>query len=160
MLLSTIRQPLTLGALFALALALAIAALTPPGARVLADEKETLIAPFVKEPTAATTKSYDGHVMISVSGKGQAAGSAYSDAFYIFTDDAGNPVTPYHLVDFSLCINQQPVDNYVAIPPYRTDHHYQFKIVLPGHPQHLTFGVCDTYTVDNAGRFTIVGKER
>ena len=158
MLLSTIRRRLTLVALLALSLTLALsfAAFPSAAARVLAEGKETLTAPFVNGQNGATTsKSYAGHVRLRVSGFGQAAGTKDSDAFYIFTDDAGNPVTPYHLADFGLCINHQPVDTYVALPAYRSDHTYRFTIVVHGHPKKLTFGVCDGYTVDNSGRFII-----
>ena len=158
MLLSTIRRRLPLVALFALALTLALSFATfpPTTARVLADGKETLTAPFVKGQTGATTtRSYAGPVTLRVSGFGQAAGSKYSDTFYIFTDDSGNPVTPYHLADFGLCINHQSVDTYVTLPPYRSDHTYRFTIFVRDHPQKLTFGVCDGYTVDNSGNFII-----
>ena len=158
MLLSTIRRRLTLVALLALALTLALSFTTFPSAaaRVLAKEKETLTAPFVKgQNGATTTRRYAGHIGLSVSGFGQAAGTKDSDAFYIFTDDAGNPVTPYHLADFGLCINHQSVDAYVALPAYRNDHTYRFTIAVHGPPQKLTFGVCDGYTIDNSGRFII-----
>jgi uncharacterized repeat protein (TIGR01451 family) len=123
----------------------------------IAAAQETVTAPFVNGPNGATTtNTYSGSVSIKVSGFGQAAESKYSDAFYIFTDNSGNPITPEHHFDFGLCINNQPVENYLAtIPPFRTDHTYQFAISIGSSPQQITFGVCDTFTADNSGSFTI-----
>lgn len=149
---------LSLTATFVLLLALVLsnAAHIPVGARAANDE--TLTALFVNGPNGATTtNSYTGNVTINVSGTGQAAGTAYSDAFYIFTDASGNPITPIHPADFhfSLCINDQSVNIYVPqTPPYSSNHSYQFTITVKG-PQHLTFGICDTFTSDNTGSFTI-----
>ncbi len=98
---------------------------------------ETLTAPFANGPTGATTtNSYAGSVQ----------------------GTCGNPITPYH-DGFGLCINNQAVDNYVtAIPPYSSSHTYQFTISVGSSPQQLTFGVCDLYTSDNSGSFTITVK--
>jgi hypothetical protein len=119
--------------------------------------KETLTAPFVNGPNGATTTdSYIGSVSIRVAGHGQAAETAYSDAFYVFTDGSGNPITPEHHRDFGLCINDEPVENYLeTIPSYRSNHTYQFTISLESSSQQITFGVCDTFTVDNSGSFNI-----
>jgi hypothetical protein len=156
--LSTFRR-LTLAGIFILSLifALFIAVFIPTGAHVHAATQETLTIPFVNgQNGATTTNSYIGSVTITISGYGQEAGTKYSDAFYLFTDDAGNPVTPYHLYGFGLWINYQPVENYVtAIPSYSSDHTYQFKISLSGDPQPITFGIGDTYTVDNSGSFSV-----
>lgn len=90
---------------------------------------ETLIVPFVNGPAGVTTAgTYLGVVAITVSGFGQAAGTQHSDAFYIFTDGFGNPRTPEHINDFGLWINDQPVEHYVGVLPYRGDHTYRFAI--------------------------------
>ena len=129
-------------------------------AHVLAASNTDIInVPFANGPNGATTaNTYTGNVTITVSGHGHASQSAESDAFYIYTDNSGNPITPEHHFDFGLCINQKPVENYVAVSPYRDDHTYQFTISAGDSPQKLTFGVCDTYTVDNTGAFTITVK--
>jgi hypothetical protein len=80
-----------------------------------------------------------------------------SDAFYIYTDDAGNPIIPWHPTEFynwTLWINGGPADNFVSpIPPYSPEHVYTFEMLAPGGP--LTFAVGDTYTIDNTGAYTV-----
>jgi hypothetical protein len=149
-----------LGLAMAAALILVPVTVLSPGVAEAAGS-ETLTAPFSNGPNGATTaNTYTGSVSISVSGSGQASATAYSDAFYVFTDNAGNPITPEHHPDFGLCINSQSVDQYVApIPAYSSTHIYNFTITASG-PEHLTFGVCDTYTVDNTGSFTITVKQQ
>jgi len=123
-----------------------------------ADTTETVTAPFVNGPSGVTTtNSYSGNVSITISGTGQAAGTQFSDAFYIFTDSVGNPVLPVHSSDyhFGLCINNQPLGNYYSqVPSYDNSHTYQFPITLAT-SQKLTFGICDTFTSDNSGSFSI-----
>lgn len=126
-------------------------------------DTETLTAPFINGPNGATTaRSYTGNVTITVSSYGRSGPTQQdADAFYIFTDDSGNPITPVHPADFhfSLCINNQSVNTFVPqTPPYRGDHTYQFTLSVGSSPQQLTFGICDTYTVDNSGRFSITVK--
>jgi hypothetical protein len=88
---------------------------------------------------------------------GQASGTQWSDAFYIYTDYSGNPITPYHPTEFynwTLWINGGPADYFVEpIPDYNDTHVYNFTIEAPGGP--LTFAVGDTYTVDNTGAYTV-----
>lgn len=161
--LSITRRRLTFATIFFLLLTLALstAVFIPTGIHVQA-ATETVTAPFSSGPNGVTTNnSYTGPVSINVSGFGQASGTQCSDAFYIYTDFSnvqgacGNPITPVHNSAFGLCINNQPVDNYVAtIPPYNSNHAYRFTISVPN-SQKLTFGVCDTFTSDNTGSFTI-----
>ncbi len=115
-----------------------------------------LTALFTGGPNAVqTARSYSGPMTITVSGTGQAQGTLYSDAFYIYTDEKGNAVAPSHHSYATLCINSHPVDQFVLpIPPYSSDHTYKFTINAPGGP--LTFGVCgDSVLADNSGSFTI-----
>ena len=102
-----------------------------------------------------TTKSYTGPITITVSGTGQAAGKKYSDAFYVYTDEQGNPVEPTRVPAFALlCINGQPTDQFVqTIPAYNASHRYTFSFQALGGP--LSFGSCDPDTTDNTGSFTI-----
>lgn len=157
MVLSSIRRRLILVVMVVLSLALALplAAFIPILVHARAATQETLTVPFANGPNGATTaNSYTGTVAINVSGTGQASAAAYSDAFYVYTDNAGNPITPEHHPDFSLCINDQPVDNYMVIPPYHSNHTYQLALSVSDSPR-FTFGVCDTYTADNTGSFGI-----
>ncbi len=119
-------------------------------------QKETVTFPLTAGANGATTKhSYTGTTTITVSGTGQVAGTQYSDAFYIYTNSNGQPITPLHYKDFlSLCINAQPVDRFVkTIPPYNPNHIYTFQIDVPGVA--LMFGICDSGVRDNTGSFTI-----
>jgi|SRR5450755_1805773 len=162
-----LKPKLIVAFVMATVLVSAIVVLIPTGAHAHAATQETLTVPFVNGINGTTTiNSYTGFVTISVSGYGQASATQCSDAFYIYTDNSnvqgtcGNPITPYH-DGFGLCINNQAVDNYVtAIPPYSSSHTYQFTISVGSSPQQLTFGVCDLYTSDNSGSFTIVVKAR
>ncbi len=127
-----------------------------------AADGETVSVPFVNGESGATTfNEYSGPVTLVVTGVGQAAGTRMSDAFYLYTDEQGNPTPPEHSssgYNFTLFINDQPADALIqgAIPAYRSDHIYQFTINAPGGV--LTFGVGDTNTGDNTGAYTIIVK--
>lgn len=123
---------------------------------------EALTVPFVNGLVGVqTADSYSGRVLVKVRGIGQGAGTAWSDAFYIFTDGAGNPVEPWHPTEWhnwSLWINDGPVDAFVdPIPPYNPDHVYVFQIDVPEGP--LTFAVGDAGTGDNSGEYQIVVRD-
>ncbi len=131
--------------------------------------QETLLVPFNRVTCFSgnshgvkTLNSYKGKTRITVSGAGQAKGRQRSDAFYIFTDSANNPlVNPAHrdpnngLIDAVLWIDNQPTDNFMKpIPAYRSDHKYAFTINAPG--GQLVFSVADCDPRNNTGSFTIV----
>lgn len=124
--------------------------------------KEALTVPFVNGNVGVdTVNSYSGRVLVKVRGIGQAAGTAWSDAFYIFTDDEGNPVEPWHPTEefnWTLWINGGPVDVFVnRIPPFNPDHVYVFHInVSEGQ---LTFAVGDSWTIDNSGEYRVVVRD-
>lgn len=100
-----------------------------------------------------TTNSYSGSVTITVSGTGVADQTQQSDAFYIFTDNAGNPITPYHAHCWVMDINGQPTETFGQIPQYNSSHSYQFIMTAPGGP--LTFIICDGNHTDNSGSLNI-----
>jgi len=121
---------------------------------------ESLVVPFTGGPQAVTTRStYSGVVTLTVTGIGQASGTQFSDAFYLLTDYAGNPIPPYHPTceyNWVLWINGQHAENLIEgqqVPVYRGDHSYTFSINAPG--GHLTFGVGDVYTADNVGSYSV-----
>ena len=123
---------------------------------------ERLTVPFKNGDIGVqTVNSYSGRVLVKVRGIGQAAGAAWSDAFYILTDDEGNPVEPVHPMEWfnwTLWINGGPVDAFVnPIPPYNPDHVYVFHINVPEGP--MTFAVGDSWTIDNAGEYQIVVRD-
>ncbi|MCA9964437.1 MAG: hypothetical protein KC423_09345 [Anaerolineales bacterium] len=124
------------------------------------NSSETLIAHFAKGPYAVTTmREYQGPVTVTITGIGQASATQYSDAFYILTDNFGNPINPVHptlLYNWVLWINGQHAENFIPgqqVPSYRSNNSYTFQINAPGGP--LVFGVGDVGTGDNTGSFTI-----
>ncbi len=119
---------------------------------------ETLVVPFSLGTNGVQTNlSYIGAVTVTVAGVGQASGTQWSDAFYIYTDSSGLPIDPRHPTEFynwTLWINGGPADNWVQpIPPYNDAHIYNFSMNAPGSP--LTFAVGDAGTGDNTGAYTI-----
>jgi len=138
---------------------------------------ETLFVSFTGGPYAATTvNQYSGTVWIYVSGNGTAAGTQWSDAFYVYTTSAGvplqppgviglnNPLHPWHcdflLYNWVLWINGQHAENLMpggiaSLPAYNPSHQYVFTISLPSATT-LTFGVGDTGAWDNSGNYDIV----
>jgi len=104
-----------------------------------------------------TKNTYSDPIAIQVEGIGQASGTEWSDAFYIYSDSDGNPIQPWHPTEFynwSLWINSEPVDALVSsIPAYSSSHIYVFIVDAPG--GQLTFAVGDTGTDDNSGSYTI-----
>lgn len=123
---------------------------------------ERLRAPFAGGPTAVTTStSYRGKVTITVSGYGQAAGTSCSDAFYLFAESSGTracdrQTTPRPAAEFGLAINGRPATAWIGTrPAYTGNHLYRFTVTLPDEPVKLTFGVGDTYVVDNSGAYRI-----
>lgn len=116
---------------------------------------ENLNVPF-NGSGGRTSLTYDGLATITVSGVGQASGQNYSDAFYVFADGTGAPVTPTHPNEFVLTINGQPAHNFIKAqqaPGFRQDHRYVFRINAPPGP--LTFGVGDGFPSDNTGSYRV-----
>lgn len=130
-----------------------------PAATAAAPPKETLTAPFTSGPYGATSANeYNGQVLVRVTGTGQASGTAFSDAFYIYAVGTVDIVPPVLAHEFGLYMNGQPIATFEtggAVPAYKPNHRYTIIVNVSG-PQHLTFGVGDTYTVDNTGSYHIV----
>ncbi len=122
---------------------------------------ETVKAPFTEGPSAVTTaNTYSGKVKIDITGVGQAAETSYSDSFYRYTDN-GTKIAPVSANEFGLYINGKPAQSLFPssqdIPSYNQDHSYSFTIDAPNGA--LTFGVGDTFTVDNTGSYNITISE-
>lgn len=119
---------------------------------------EILTVPFTGSYHAVYTQyPYQGKVFIRVFGTGQSAGTQYTDAFYLFTDSDGRLQTPQHPTDWILTINGDFAHYLIPdeqIPPYRSDHIYDFEIVVPD--GNLSFGVSDGFAADNSGSYAIV----
>jgi hypothetical protein len=118
---------------------------------------EELELPFSKGTTGVlSNNSYSGNVRITVAGKGQSAGSAYTDAFYLFTDGEGNSIPPEHPEEWILTINSKLAHHLIPdkrIPSYNDEHVYSLEIEAQGGV--LRFGIQDGYAVDNTGSFSI-----
>jgi outer membrane protein assembly factor BamD (BamD/ComL family) len=116
---------------------------------------ESVNVPFDGGPASTRTRySYSGRVFITVSGTGQASGTDYTDAFYVFADSEGNKLSP-EMIGFSLTINGQLAKNLIPqgqVPTYRDDHVYTFDINAPGGG--LYFGV-DDQSDDNTGSYRV-----
>jgi hypothetical protein len=92
-----------------------------------------------------------------VSGAGQAAGSATTDAFYLFKDGDGENIPPQPIDESILTINSNLA--YTMIPnerrpAYNADHVYSFDIEAPGGV--LVLGIMDGYTADNSGALSVI----
>ena len=130
---------------------------------------ETIIVPFTTPDAGQTTGLYDNIVQITVSGVGQSLGTAFNDAFYLYTDSAGNPITPpvndpsYYQMTFGTATlvafdPAQDVKNFLVgpIPAYNSSHTYTFDINTGvSTPTQLHFGVSDGDFSDNSGAYTI-----
>jgi hypothetical protein len=129
---------------------------------------ETVIAPFTMPDGAVTTGTYDNIVQITVSGVGQSAGTDFNDAFYVYTDGSGNPVTPFNDPSFyQLTFGTttlvpldpaQDIKNFLVgpIPAFDSGHTYTFDINTGvSMPTQLHFGVSDGDFADNSGAYTI-----
>jgi len=120
--------------------------------------REALTVFFKDGAKGVSTESlYSGYVTIIVQGTGRASGAQKSDAFYVFTDFNGESIKPMRyaeLNNFTLWINGEPADMFVdPIPPYNSDHVYEFTIKAPDGK--LVFAVGDVYVADNDGYYTV-----
>jgi hypothetical protein len=131
---------------------------------------ETVTAPFTDGINAVSTiNQYIGTVLITVSGTGQAAGEQWSDAFYVFANEAGEEFTgppglgidtggPWHTAAaWVLTINEKPAEDFIqggVVPAYSASHEYSFQINVPELTV-LTFGVGDGNGGDNTGSYVI-----
>ncbi len=130
---------------------------------------ETVVASFTTPDSAVTTGLYDNIVQITVSGVGQSLAAMFNDAFYLYTDNSGTPITPSNDPNFyQMTIGTttlvglnpaQDVKNFLVgpIPTYDSSHIYTFDINTGVNaPTQLHFGVSDGDFADNSGAYTIM----
>jgi hypothetical protein len=104
-----------------------------------------------------------GKVQITVSGVGQSAGSAYNDAFYVYTNGTPYNDPSYYQLTFGTTTlvgfnPSQDIKNFLVgpLPVYNPDHLYTFDINTGAStPTALHFGVGDGDFADNSGAFRI-----
>ena len=122
---------------------------------------EALTVPFKPGSSVPkTTRSYSGRVNITATGTGQAFSGRSSDAFYLFSDSAGNPLTnpqePATSDGFLLMIDGQPAKKSIttgSIPSYKDNHTYQFAALGKGTT--FTFDVGEPKTSSNTGQLLL-----
>ena len=137
--------------------------LTPSGVST----QETIKVDFMKHTTCSynntytgiqTKYTYQGDIVLTVSGVGKAKGNQLSDAFYIYTNEQNKPIDPIHdnVIGAILFINNLPADDFIrsSVPLYTSNHIYRFTIhVLKGK---LIFSVGDCRPQNNSGHYTII----
>ena len=90
----------------------------------------------------STQHTYSGTVSIIVSGYGRASSPEYSDAFYIYTDTSGNPLsTPHTSTCLIMYINGNTADSSVGLPNYESSHTYSVTMNV-SQPGTINFGIC------------------
>jgi hypothetical protein len=133
--------------------------------------RETLVAVFSRPDGGVTLNAYYGHVMLRVTGVGQAYGAAYNDAFYLFTAPFSWPQNGHDggyyqlsfgtspLAPFSLASNARNV-LVGPLPAYNPAHDYTFVIdTRLWSPAQLHFGVSDGGYNDNTGAYVITATQ-
>jgi hypothetical protein len=118
---------------------------------------ETLVVPFDRGEATITQYEYWDNVRIVVEGTGQAGGTAYSDAFYLYTDANGQPLEIPQPAMFDLEIDGQRAIERIEgdPPPYNDAHLYAVLVDAGPRARHLAFRISDEVVGDNTGSFTI-----
>jgi hypothetical protein len=120
---------------------------------------ETLIVPFDRADPTYTEFKYTGRVRVVVEGTGQAAGTAFSDAFYLYTDADGRPLQPPQTEMFDLAIDGQRAIQALGLvddpTPYNDDHQYAVIYDVGPELRRIAFRISDEVVQDNSGAFTI-----
>jgi probable HAF family extracellular repeat protein len=136
-------------------------------AYVATSATETLTATFTQPDGGISIGSYQGYVLLHVTGTGQAYGATHNDAFYLYDAPFDPPQNghdgsyyqltcgPDTLHAFDQAFNAK--NSLVGpLPSYNPTHEYTFmvdtRLVSPGQ---LHVGVSDGGYSDNAGEFTI-----
>jgi hypothetical protein len=129
--------------------------------------QETLGATFTQPDGGVTVNAYRGYVLLRVTGVGQAYGSAYNDAFYLFTSPFSPPRNGHDGGFYQLTFGTSPLParslgsnagNFLVgpLPAYNPAHDYTVlldtRLWSPG-PLH--FGVSDGGYSDNTGAYVI-----
>lgn len=131
--------------------------LQPP--YILPGAAETLMVPYDKLEATTSIRQYSGLVTLEISGTGKAAGSSYSDAFYLYTDEKGSPYQIPLTEAFDLEIDGQRAIAALGVrhnpPYYSTQHRYTVTYDVGIRSRTIQFRISDSYVVDNTGSFQI-----
>jgi hypothetical protein len=124
-----------------------------------APQEETLTIPFDRDTPVRTTFRYRGNVRLLIEGTGQAAGTAYTDAFYAYANADGTPLETPQLADSGLVINGTAALAALELAdkplPYNADHFYTAVYDVGFELHTITFQVADATPEDNTGAYTI-----
>jgi len=111
-------------------------------------------------PGVQTRHSFSRTVLITVSGTGHVSAKENSDAFYVYNDIFGKPLSPPNAAScWVLYINGQHASLLAGLPVYTSTHVYKFSISL-NQSGPITFGVCDGRAADNSGGYTITVQQK
>jgi len=141
---------------------------------------ESIYIPFTTPDAAISTQTYSDFVTVKVTGTGQSDGLCWNDAFWVYTDSSGAPVSPgngsggYQLnFDTSTLLPSIPFTQNAAqriyfdfdngfeplsqpyYPPSQASHEYNLALKVGSIPSFLHFGVCDGVFGDNTGAYNI-----
>lgn len=151
-------------AVSALALASSATAVTIAGVGYTpVGSSEIVSVAFTTSNGGVSANTYSGYVLVTVSGSGRANSTALNDAFYVYTNGAGSPISPVNNASFyqlgidTLALVGSPgsptpanraARNFIFfdvdagaevlarpyVPAYRADHVYQFVISVAALP--------------------------
>ena len=120
---------------------------------------EIITVPFNQASATQTACTYTGLVHLVIEGTGQAGGSDYSDAFYLYAHEDGTPYETPILEHFDLEIDGERAIyrlNLVDSPPtYNPEHVYAVDYQLGDTPRVINFRISDSIVDDNTGEFRI-----
>ncbi len=127
--------------------------------RAQINTEESLVVPFDKLQPTLTRYKYHNKVMLIISGTGQAGGKSYSDAFYLYTDEQGEPYPVPAKEAFDLEIDGQRAIITLGLrknpPPLSSDHIYTVTYDVGATPRQIAFRISDRVVSDNTGEFMI-----
>jgi hypothetical protein len=146
---------------------------------------ESVNVSFTTPDGGVSSETYSGYVEARISGSGCSNSSALNDAFWLYTNFAGNPVSPHIDSTFPNCYqlafdvkaitafpplnqlasqrivydgdSQNEVVSWPYLPAYQTTHEY--RIVLDTRTttaKQLHFGVADGNFNDNSGSYSVL----
>ncbi|MFN8374151.1 MAG: hypothetical protein U0694_14900 [Anaerolineae bacterium] len=120
---------------------------------------ETLTIAFDQIEPTYTQNSYRGMVTLIISGTGQAGGTDWSDAFYLYRRGDGSAYDPPLLQHFDLEIDGQRAIETLGLlenpPAYSPDHSYTVTYDLGTQARRIAFRISDAVVGDNTGAFHI-----
>jgi hypothetical protein len=120
---------------------------------------EILTVPFSRLEPTYTQHAYDGVVTLVISGTGQAGGTDWSDAFYLYMHSDGTLYDPPQLEHFDLEIDGEraiaALDRVENPPPFSRDHVYHVTYDVGSEARRIAFRISDSLVDDNKGEFRI-----